>query len=114
LEMVAARALFGWECPSAWKHVSRLSHAVAVDPFFDLFALLCIIANIVLLTLDNAHIDDDTAVALEVGNYVRFTGTILILLCRDFSPWRDVCLVAFLGRALYRLSWPSRQLLSAR
>jgi len=73
LELVAATALFGWECPSAWKSISHFAYIIAVDPFFDLFAMSCIVANTVLLALDHSDIDPDMATALLIGNHVRFT-----------------------------------------
>ena len=70
LELVAATALFGWECPPAWKRISRIAHAIAVDPFFDLFAMSCIVANTVLMALDHSDIDRQMELALVTGNYV--------------------------------------------
>jgi len=70
LELVAATALFGWECPSAWKQLSRIARIIATDPFFDLFAMSCIVANTVLLALDHANIDREMAHSLTIGNHV--------------------------------------------
>jgi len=70
LELVAATALFGWECPLAWTCVSRLARAIAVDPFFDLLAMFCIVANTILLALDHADIDPEMASAMLIGNHV--------------------------------------------
>jgi len=73
LEWVAATALFGWECPSACKRLGHVAHIIAVDPFFDLFAMWCIVANTVVLALDHADIDPQMAHALELGNQVRIS-----------------------------------------
>jgi len=73
LELVAATALYGWECPSAWKRFSHVAHAVVVDPFFDLFAMSCIVANTVLLAIDHADIDPEMAQSLLIGNHVRIS-----------------------------------------
>jgi len=70
LELVAATALFGWECPSTWKRFSHVAHVVVVDPFFDLLAMSCIVANTVLLAIDHADIDPEMAQALLIGNHV--------------------------------------------
>jgi len=70
LELVAATALFGWECPPAWKRISHVAHIIAVDPFFDLLAMSCIVANTVLLALDHSGIDSQMALALAIGNHV--------------------------------------------
>jgi len=79
-EWLAASALFGWECPAAWKRVSRLAHVVAVDPFFDLVAMSCVVANILLMSLDHADMEPGMAAMMNHCNYVRLTGCIL------FSP----------------------------
>jgi len=101
LELAAARALFGWSCPSTWRHVSRLAHMVAVDPFFDLVAMSCIVTNIVFLALDHADIDHQMALALNVGNDVRLSLSLsvsriaLILLYSPVGLKCDVCYSAF-------------------
>jgi len=70
LELVAATALFGWECPPAWKRFSRIAHVIVADAFFYLFVMACIVTNTVLLAIDHADIDPETAMTLVVGNYV--------------------------------------------
>jgi len=83
LELVAATALFGWECSPAWKRISHVAHVIAVDPFFDLLAMSCIVANTVLLALDHSDIDRQMAMALAIGNHVcinRLCLTVKLLL----------------------------------
>jgi len=71
LELAAATALFGWQCPVLCQRFSRQLNVVVSDPFFDLFAMSCIVANTVLLALDHPHIDRQMALALLIGNHVR-------------------------------------------
>jgi len=80
LELVAATALFGCECPPAWKRVSRIARIIADDAFFDLFAMSCIVANTVLLALDHADIDPQMALILLIGNHVCSCLLLLLLL----------------------------------
>jgi len=80
-ELVAATALFGWECPPAWQRISRIAKHIAVDPFFDLFAMSCIVANTVLMALDHSDIDNQMSLALHIGNNVCImTSTVKLLL----------------------------------
>jgi hypothetical protein len=69
-EFLVAKLLFGWQCPSPWQRFTRFVNRIGEDAFFDLFLMLCIVANTVLMALDHAGISDTMANVLAIGNYV--------------------------------------------
>lgn len=77
LELLVAKMLYGWQCPIVWQRFAHSITAIVDDAFFDLFLMLCIVANTVLMAMDHAGISDNMATFLTYGNYV--SSNILLL-----------------------------------
>jgi hypothetical protein len=76
-ELMVAKLLFGWQCPSPWQRFTRFVNLIGEDAFFDLFLMLCIVANTVLMALDHADISITMANVLSIGNYVSFSNRLM-------------------------------------
>lgn len=48
-----------WECCIAWQKIQKLFRTICMDPFFDLFITLCILANTFLMSMDGQPVTSD-------------------------------------------------------
>lgn len=68
-----ARSLLIWDCSPCWLKLKEFIHNIVMDPFADLFLVLCIILNIYFLALEHYPMSEETFSVLVIGNLV-FTG----------------------------------------
>lgn len=46
------KRLCSWKCPTCWTHVQRAAAFVVLDPFADLFIIICIVLNTLVMAIE--------------------------------------------------------------
>lgn len=60
-----------WDCCWSWLEIQKFVSLVVFDPLFELFILLCIIANTFFMALDHHNMNGELKRVLKSGHYVR-------------------------------------------
>ncbi|KAM6174198.1 LOW QUALITY PROTEIN: sodium channel protein type 7 subunit alpha [Erethizon dorsatum] len=59
-----------WDCSPCWLKLKDFVHRIIMDPFTDLFLIICIILNILILASEHYPMSEDTWSLLTMGNMV--------------------------------------------
>uniref|UniRef100_H0VQI0 Sodium voltage-gated channel alpha subunit 7 n=1 Tax=Cavia porcellus TaxID=10141 RepID=H0VQI0_CAVPO len=65
-----AKTFLIWDCSPCWQKLKNFVHRIIMDPFTDLFLIICIILNILFLALEHYPMSEDTWSLLFFGNMV--------------------------------------------
>ncbi|XP_033612299.1 sodium channel protein type 7 subunit alpha [Fukomys damarensis] len=67
-----AKIFLIWDCSPCWLKLKDFVHRIIMNPFTDLFLVICIILNIHILALDHYPMNEDTANFLSNGSIIFF------------------------------------------
>ncbi|XP_043344125.1 sodium channel protein type 7 subunit alpha [Cervus canadensis] len=65
-----AKTLLIWDCSPCWLKLKEFVHGIIMDPFTDLFLIICIILNINFLALEHYPMSLESSNILSIGNVV--------------------------------------------
>ncbi|XP_060033754.1 sodium channel protein type 7 subunit alpha isoform X2 [Erinaceus europaeus] len=65
-----AKSFLIWNCCPCWLKLKDFVHKIVMDPFADLFLVMCIILNIYFLALEHYPMTVETSNVLSIGNLV--------------------------------------------
>ncbi|XP_008582173.1 PREDICTED: sodium channel protein type 7 subunit alpha [Galeopterus variegatus] len=65
-----AKTFLIWNCSPCWLKLKEFVHRVVMDPFTDLFLIICIILNIHFLAIEHYPMSEETNNLLSIGNLV--------------------------------------------
>ncbi|XP_048201255.1 sodium channel protein type 7 subunit alpha [Perognathus longimembris pacificus] len=65
-----AKSFLIWNCSPCWLKLRDFFHKIIMDPFTDLFLLVCIILNICFLACEHSQMSVNTYYLLSIGNLV--------------------------------------------
>ncbi|KFO22461.1 Sodium channel protein type 7 subunit alpha [Fukomys damarensis] len=66
-----AKIFLIWDCSPCWLKLKDFVHRIIMNPFTDLFLVICIILNIHILALDHYPMNEDTANFLSNGSILQ-------------------------------------------
>ncbi|KAG8510395.1 Sodium channel protein type 7 subunit alpha [Galemys pyrenaicus] len=65
-----AKTFLIWNCSPCWLKLKEFAYVIIMDPFTDLFLIICIIVNIYFLALEHYPMSEETSNVLSIGNLV--------------------------------------------